>query len=96
MDIKVKPAADGASWTMADLLGRDLGRIIQTGATLSIEPAGHAIETMGSMKLGPFGTLDEALRQIESHTHDTCRIEPTDAGESGSIPVDKLNASNDE
>jgi len=96
MDIKVKPAADGASWTMADLLGRDLGRIIQTGGTFSIEPAGHAIETMGSMKLGPFATLDEALRKIEAHTHDTCRIEAANAVPNGSIPIDKLNASNDE
>jgi len=70
---------------MADLLDRDLGRIVQTGGTFSIEPAGHAIETMHSMKHGPFATLDNALRAIETHTRGTCRLEEAETS-SGSIP----------
>ncbi|MDF2119655.1 hypothetical protein PY365_29255 [Roseiarcaceae bacterium H3SJ34-1] len=97
MDITVKPAADGASWAMVDLLGRSMGRIVQAGSTLSIEPAGHAIETMQSMKHGPFATLDDALREIETHTRGTCQLQEAPAAPpGGSIPVDKLNASNDE
>jgi hypothetical protein len=96
MDITVKAEAGGASWTMIDLLGRSMGQIIQSGSTLSIEPAGHAVETMQSMKRGPFATLNDALLEIETHTRGTCQLAEADGGSAGSIPVDDLNANNDE
>jgi hypothetical protein len=96
MDITVKPAADGASWALIDLLGRSMGRIVQSGSSLSIEPAGHAIETMQSMKHGPFATLNDVLAAIETHTRGTCQLVEAEGGSAASIPVDKLNASNDE
>lgn len=96
MDITVKAAADGTSWTMIDLLGRTMGQIVQTGSTYSVEPAGHAIETMHAMKRGPFASLNDALREIETHTRGTCQLEVSKGSPAGSIPADKLNASNDD
>jgi len=51
-----------------------MGRIAEepTGE-FRIEPACQAPQTMGSMKRGPFKTLDDALAEIERFTHGTCR-----------------------
>jgi hypothetical protein len=93
MDITVKAEADGASWAMVDLLGRSMGKIVQTGSTFAVEPAGRAMETMQSMKRSPFASLDEVLAAIETHTRSTCQLEATAAG---SIAIDELRASSDE
>jgi hypothetical protein len=96
MDITVKAEAGGASWTLVDLLGRSMGQIVLSGSTLSIEPAGHALETMQSMKRGPFATLNDALLEIETHTRGTCQLAEADGGSAGSIPVEDPNVSNDD
>jgi hypothetical protein len=51
-----------------------MGRVAEepTGE-FRIEPAGQALQTMGSMKRGPFKTLDDALAEIERSTRGTCR-----------------------
>jgi hypothetical protein len=95
MDITVKVRADGASWSLVDLLGRSMGQIVQTGSALSIEPAGHAVDTMRSMKRGPFATLNDALLEIETRTRGTCRLAPADQPSAGSLPVKDRNAAND-
>ncbi|HWG05857.1 MAG TPA: hypothetical protein VG271_12660 [Beijerinckiaceae bacterium] len=94
LDITVSPKSDGTTWTLTDLLGRSMGVVYQSGNTFIIGPEGHALETMDTMSRGPFHSLDAALAEIEKHTRGTCRF--VNRRESGIIPVDKLNASNDE
>jgi hypothetical protein len=74
LDIDVTPKPDEAAWLLTDLLGRAMGRVAEEPAgEFRIEPAGQALQTMGSMKRGPFKTLDDALAEIERFTRGTCR-----------------------
>lgn len=74
MDIDVTPKPDEAAWLLTDLLGRAMGRVVEEAAdAFRIHPAGQALQTMASMKHGPFKTLDEALAEIERFTRGTCR-----------------------
>lgn len=72
----VTPSDDGQGWTLADLLGRSMGRISTDADTFTIHPDGHAVETMTGIKSGPFSSLDAALTEIETHTRGVCRRNP--------------------
>jgi hypothetical protein len=73
----VKPADDGAAWTLTDLLGRSMGVVAETPTgSFMIQPAGHALETMAGAELGPHASLDAALAEIETHTRGVCRRGP--------------------
>jgi len=78
MDITVTQAADcRRAWTLTDLLDRPLGRIIGTrGPGFIIEPDARAPAIMDKVPLGPFASLDDALRAIEKHLHGACRRAP--------------------
>ena len=74
MDVMVKPALDRSGWLLTDLLGRSMGGIrTEADGTFLVEPEGPARTTMKGMRCGPFGTLDEALAAIETHTRGVCR-----------------------
>jgi hypothetical protein len=75
MDIGIKPAADGSSWQMTDLLGRSMGRIVQEKERFTVESDGRSAALMKGMKARWFATLDETLAEIEKHTHGTCRLQ---------------------
>lgn len=61
-------------WRLTDLLGRPMGVIKEAEAgKFLIEPGGKAQATMTGMGCGPFGTLDDALAAIETHTRGVCR-----------------------
>ncbi len=82
MDVIVTPSDDGRAWNLADLLGRPMGSIAETSAKeFVIEPDGQAMETMASIRRGPYASLDAALAAIEKHTRGVCRRNP---GEDGS------------
>lgn len=84
MDIDVTPKPDEAAWLMTDLLGRPMGRVAEEPAgEFRIHPAGQALQTMESMKRGPFKSLDDALAEIERFTRGTCRRVPGDAPPDG-------------
>ena len=77
LDIDVTPKPGEAAWLLTDLLGRSMGCVAEEPAgEFRIEPAGQALKTMESMKRGPFGTLDDALAEIERFTRGTCRRAP--------------------
>ena len=77
MDITVTPTDDGRAWTLTDLLGRPMGRITEAAAQqFTIQPDGHARETMAGIEQGPFVSLDAALAAIEKHTRGVCRHHP--------------------
>jgi hypothetical protein len=74
MDLIVARMAEADGWSLTDLLGRSMGSVIgEAGRALMIQPAGHAIETMRGIRLGPYASLDEALAEIERHTRGVCR-----------------------
>ena len=74
LDIDVTPKPEEALWLLTDLLGRAMGCVAEAPAgEFRIEPAGQALQTMESMKRGPFKTLDDALAEIERVTRGTCR-----------------------
>lgn len=74
MDIDVTRKPDGTAWLLTDLLGRAMGYVEDRAeGEFMIYPAGQAIETMQSMRRGPFGSLDAALAEIERFTRGTCR-----------------------
>ena len=74
LDIDVTPKPDESAWLLTDLLGRPMGRVAEEPAgEFRIHPAGQALQTMESMKRGPYRTLDEALAEIERFTRGTCR-----------------------
>ncbi|KRE12511.1 hypothetical protein ASE66_18435 [Bosea sp. Root483D1] len=81
MDIDVTQKPDGTTWSLTDLLGRDMGYIADraTGEFM-IYPAGHALHTMEAMRRGPFKSLDDALAEIERFTRGTCRRPSADEG----------------
>ena len=54
-----------------------MGRISKTAAgSFTVDPDGHALETMAGMKTGPFSSLDDALAEVEKHTRGVCRRQP--------------------
>ncbi|MDT2024527.1 hypothetical protein [Methylocella sp. CPCC 101449] len=75
MDIIIKSNADGTSWEMSDLLGRSMGQIVRVDQLFRIQPAGHAIETMGILNRATFHSLDKILEAIETHTRGICQID---------------------
>ena len=77
MDVIVTPSNDARAWNLADLLGRSMGSIEETSAKeFVIQPDGHAVETMASIRRGPYASLDTALAAIEKHTRGVCRRNP--------------------
>src|SRR5215211_6882704 len=78
MDITVTRAADcRRAWTLTDLLGRPLGRIMQArGPGFIIEPHERALYIMANVPLGPFASFEDALRAIEKHLHGACHLTP--------------------
>ena len=74
MDIDVAiDADDPGTWDLRDLLGRSMGCIVETDGTFTILPEGNASQTMADLKKGPYGSLDDALAEIERHTRGVCR-----------------------
>jgi hypothetical protein len=74
MDLIVAQAGDGKGWTLTDLLGRSMGQVTEgDNQKYTVEPAGHALEPMKGLKLGPYASLDDALDAIERHTRGVCR-----------------------
>ena len=77
LDVIVSKVEDRGEWTLTDLLGRPMGRIVCEGPEdFSIVPEGKALETMSEMKQGPFLSVDAALAEIEKHTRGVCRRAP--------------------
>ena len=68
MDLIVARAAESDGWSLTDLLGRSMGSVTEEpGQAFTIRPAGHALETMKGIRLGPHASLDEALAEIERY-----------------------------
>ena len=63
MDVVVTPAAYcQKAWTLTDLLGRPMGRIMEgRGPGFIVYPAKRAHHVLGQMPLGPFASLDDAF-----------------------------------
>jgi hypothetical protein len=78
MDVIVTPAAYcRKAWTLRDLLGRPMGHIMQArGPGFTVYPVERAHHILGEMPLGPYASLDDALRAIEKRTHGVCRRAP--------------------
>ena len=74
LDVIVSKVEGQDKWTLTDLLGRPMGRILGDGAkNFTIVPDGNASETMAGMLHGPHPSLDSALKAIETHTRGVCR-----------------------
>jgi hypothetical protein len=59
MDVTVTPAADGKTWVLTDLLGRDMGCVAETAPnTFLIQPAGLAVETFAAISSKKYDSLD--------------------------------------
>lgn len=80
VDVTAKPIEENA-WALSDLLGRSMGRIVETNGAFTIVPEGEALTTMAGMKPGPHASLDKALAQIETHTRGVCRLVPEGSGD---------------
>ncbi|WP_332690716.1 hypothetical protein [Bosea sp. (in: a-proteobacteria)] len=77
MDIDVTPKPNEAAWLLTDLLGRAMGHVEEAApGDFRIHPAGQALQTMETMRRGPFKSLDDALAEIERFTRGTCRRLP--------------------
>jgi len=75
VDVTVRPVGKGNEWSLVDLLGRAMGRIVEYPAKhFTIHPDGQALETMAGINHGPFASLDSALSEIETHTRGVCRF----------------------
>ncbi len=73
MDVIVTDIQGGQEWALTDLLGRSMGRIAKTpNNEFTVQPDGHALQTMAGMKHGPHATVDAALAEIEKHTRGVC------------------------
>lgn len=88
MDVIVRTGPEDRTWSLTDLLGRAMGVVVEdTPHTFVVRPAGHAVETMRGMRTGPFGSLDQALAAIETHTRGVCRRHDVpNAGDGTSTP----------
>lgn len=76
MDITVRQAGAGGTWSLEDLLGRAMGNITEHPPKhFTIHPDGNAAETMQGLRLGPYASLDAALAEIETHTRGVCRMD---------------------
>jgi hypothetical protein len=74
MDVTVTPAADGKTWTLTDLLGRDMGSVAETAPKVFvIQAAGLAVGTFAAISSKKYESLDRALAAIETHTRGVCR-----------------------
>jgi hypothetical protein len=77
LHVIVTPTSEGRAWNLTDLLGRPMDRIEEASAQrFTVQPAGHALETMAGIERGPFASLDAALATIEKHTRGVCRRNP--------------------
>ena len=82
MDVIVTPATERPpwvrnAWTLADLLGRPVGRIREErGPQFFIDPDGRRRDLMAKLSTGPHASLDAALKEIEKCTHGVCRLAP--------------------
>jgi hypothetical protein len=78
MDITVTRAGDCRNaWTLADLLGRPMGRITHArGPGFIIDPDERALYVMANVPLGPFASFEDALRAIEKHLRGVCHLTP--------------------
>ena len=78
MDVTVTRAADDrTAWTLADLLGRPMGRITRHPShQFIIELDERVRSVMTKVTPGPHPSLDAALAEIEKHTHGVCRRAP--------------------
>jgi hypothetical protein len=75
MDVTVTRAPGGEmAWDLTDLLGRPLGRVTEEpGPRFFIDPSGRGRTLMARFAPGPHASLDDALAEIEKHTHGVCR-----------------------
>jgi hypothetical protein len=74
VDVVVAEIADENSWSLTDLLGRDMGRIILTRpGRFMIRPSGNAMQSLAAVASKPYASLDIALAAIEEHTRGMCR-----------------------
>jgi hypothetical protein len=77
MDVIVTKIPDGNNWLLADLLGRDMGRVLEVRpGVFMIQPAGNAVETLAAISSKSFASVDHALAAIEEHTRGQCRRWP--------------------
>ena len=76
LDVMVTSVEERNEWRLTDLLGRSVGliRTTEVGDFL-VEPEGKAQAAITGMRCGPFGSLDDALAAIETHTRGACRRE---------------------
>lgn len=66
--------AEGADWSLTDLLGRAMGEIVEREpGAFTIRPEGQAVGAMAGLRPGPYPSLDDALAAIERHTRGVCR-----------------------
>jgi hypothetical protein len=73
MDVTVTAHTNGKTWSLADLLGRDMGCIREADGKFIIEPKGQAVTTMAPIKSQSYASVDAALAAIEEHTRGVCR-----------------------
>jgi hypothetical protein len=77
MDVTVTPGANGETWALTDLLGRDMGCVAETApGVFVIQPAGLAMGTLAAIISTKYDSLDQALAAIEKHTRGVCRRGP--------------------
>jgi hypothetical protein len=75
VDLVVKQTAED-KWILVDLLGRNAGSVdVQRDGKFTVVPAGHAVEAMTGIQLGPYASLNAALSAIETQTRGTCRLD---------------------
>jgi len=73
MDITVTRTTSTV-WSLVDLLGRPLGRIIEEPGTRFAIEATERGKASANLVLGSYPSLDEALSAIEKHARGTCRL----------------------
>jgi hypothetical protein len=74
MDIAANRTARNV-WSLADLLGRPLGRIVEEPDNRFIlEPNERGRELLPDAKPGPHQSLDDALTEIRKYARGTCHL----------------------
>jgi hypothetical protein len=74
MDVVVTRAPGGVlAWDLTDLLGRPLGQVAEARGQVFIDPNERGHILLPNANLGPHGSLNAALTEIEKHTHGVCR-----------------------